>query len=120
MGGWYSPVGHYLPEELGGLSAAKYTAAVLAEGSTTRDGCNFPLHLHPVMNDADIYGDGKPTRIANSDRDLRQPEGSLPAAEATRGRVIAIPYPKHDWPEAIEEHAAAFRKVALQADRIER
>ena len=70
------------------------------------------------MNDADIYGDGKPTRIANSDRDLRQPEGSLPAAEATRDRVISIPYLKHDRPEAVEQHAAAFRKVALQADKL--
>ncbi|HCN09538.1 MAG TPA: hypothetical protein DIT01_16540 [Lentisphaeria bacterium] len=118
MGGWYSAVGHYLPEELGDLPAAKFCEAVRAEGSDTNPGCNFPLHLHPVMNDVDIYGDGKPTRIANSDRDLRQPEGSLPAAEAAHGRVIHIPYLKHDRPEAVEQHAAAFRKVALQADKL--
>ncbi|NIQ99023.1 MAG: hypothetical protein GTN78_02300, partial [Gemmatimonadales bacterium] len=28
MGGWYCPLGHYLPEELGGLPADRFTDAV--------------------------------------------------------------------------------------------
>ena len=71
-----------------------------------------------MFNTADIYGDGKPTRIAFSDRDLRQGPGSLPNAEAARGRVFGIPSFKHDWPEIIELYAAAFRKVALQAAKL--
>lgn len=50
--------------------------------SGTPCGCNFPLHLHPVFNTVDIYGDGQPTRISFSDRDLRQGPGSMPNAEA--------------------------------------
>ncbi|MBN2308147.1 MAG: DegT/DnrJ/EryC1/StrS family aminotransferase, partial [Candidatus Hydrogenedentes bacterium] len=81
MGGWYAAKGLYRAEELGGLDAARYCEAVTAEGCTTHPRCNPPMHLHPVLNDCDIYGHGKPTRIANSDRDLRQPAGSLPVSE---------------------------------------
>ena len=35
-------------------------------------GGNAPLHLHPLLNTTDVYGHGKPTRIANADRDLRR------------------------------------------------
>ena len=118
MGGWYFPLGIYVAEELGGLTSRKFIAAVAAEGVGTSCGCNFPLHLHPVFNTVDVYGDGKPTRIAFSDRDLRQGPGSLPHAEAVLDRVFRIPHFKHDYPEAIERYAAAFRKVALQADKL--
>ena len=118
MGGWYCPTGIYVAEELGGLPIQKFVDAVAAEGVRTAAGCNFPLHLHPVFNTVDIYGDGKPTRIAFSDRDLRQGAGSLPNAEAAQERTFRIPYFKHDHPETIERHAAAFRKVAMQADKL--
>ena len=72
----------------------------------------MPLHLHPVFNTADVYGDGKPTRIANSDRDLRQRKGSLPVTEAANARCYYIPWFKKFYPKLIEEHAAAFRKAA--------
>lgn len=118
MGGWYNPVGHYLPEELGGLAINRFIEAVNAEGGRTGRGVNSPLHLHPVFNEADIYNDGKPTRNAFSDRDLRQPRGSLPASEALGDRAIGVPWFKHDEPEYIEPFAAALRKVALQADKL--
>lgn len=112
MGGWYAARGHYLPEEVGGLSVTRFTQAVRAEGASTAPGCNLPLHLHPIMNTCDVYGHGKPTRIANSDRDLRQPEGSLPVTESITKRTYSIPWFKHYVPELIEQHANAFRKVA--------
>jgi dTDP-4-amino-4,6-dideoxygalactose transaminase len=112
MGGWYNPLGHYLPEELGGLPVVDFIAAVAAEGCNPARGANAPLHVHPVFNTVDVYGDGKPTRLAFADRDLRQPAGSLPVSERLAERVFGIPWFKHDWPAAIEHYAAAYRKVA--------
>ena len=118
MGGWYNPIGHYVPEELGGLPVLKFIEAVNAEGGQSGRGCNFPLHLHPVLNDADVYHDGKPTRIAFADRDVREGAGSLPVTEALVDRCLGVPWFKHDRPESIERFANAFRKVALQADEL--
>lgn len=119
MGGWYAAHGIYVPEELGGLSVGKFCAAVTAEGAGTHSGANLLMHLHPVLNEADVYGHGKPTRIANSDRDVRQHEGSLPVTESLPSRIYSIPWFKHYRPEIIEEYALAFRKVAENADEIE-
>ncbi len=119
MGGWYNPVGHYLPEELGGLPVARFIEAVNAEGGRCGRGVNAPLHLHPVFNEADVFGDGKPTRIAFANRDVRQPPGSLPVAEALAERAFGIPWFKHDDPDLIEQYAAAYRKVALRASQLQ-
>ncbi|MCK5804294.1 MAG: hypothetical protein KAI66_15760 [Lentisphaeria bacterium] len=48
--------------------------------------------------------------IVFSNRDLRQPEGSLPVAAAFHERTVMIPWFKHHRPETIEQHAAAYRK----------
>jgi len=111
MGGWYAARGLYRPEELGGLSIARFCEAVSAEGVSTSPGCNKPLHLHPLFNTCDVYGHGKPTRIAHTDRDVRQPPGSLPVSEGISARFYSIPWFKHHRPALIEEHALAFRKV---------
>ena len=118
MGGWYAAHGLYQPDELGGLPIGKFAEAVVAEGGICSPGANFPLHLHPLLNDADIYRHGKPTRIANSDRDLRQHEGSLPMTEAMTELCYSIPWFKHKRPQIIEEHALAYRKVAENADAL--
>jgi len=112
MAGWYAAHGHYRPEELGGLSVTGFARAVTAEGSICRPGGNRPLHLHPLFNTCDIYGHGKPTRLAHADRDLRQPRGSLPVTESLARRLCGIPWFKRNYPELIEEHAQAYRKVA--------
>jgi dTDP-4-amino-4,6-dideoxygalactose transaminase len=119
MGGWYAPHGIYVPEELGGLGVERFCEAVRAEGVGTHPGANSPLHLHPLLNEADVYGHGRPTRIANSRRDLRQPKGSLPVTESLPSRIFSIPWFKHYRPRIIEEHALAFRKVAENADELE-
>jgi perosamine synthetase len=118
MGGWYNPLGHYVPEELGGLPVGKYIEAVQAEGGGSRRAANFPMHLHPVLNDADVYHDGKPTRLAFAHRDVRQPKGSLPHSEALVDRILGVPWFKHDRPDQIEQFAAAYKKVALNADQL--
>ncbi|MCD6519887.1 MAG: DegT/DnrJ/EryC1/StrS family aminotransferase [Anaerolineae bacterium] len=112
MAGWYAPHGIYQPEELGGLSVTRFAEAVRAEGSICSPGVNRPLHLHPLLNTCDVYGHGKPTRIAHSQRDVRQPKGSLPVSERIGRLTYSIPWFKRYRPEIIEEHARAFRKVA--------
>jgi dTDP-4-amino-4,6-dideoxygalactose transaminase len=118
MGGWYMPHGLYRPEELGSLSIERFCAAVTAEGFESNPCYYFPLHLHPLLNEADVYGHGKPTRIANSNRDLRQGPGSLPVAEKIPERALVVPWFKKFDAQVIEEHALAFRKVAEHADEL--
>jgi len=112
MGGWYCPLGLYKPEELEGLSVSRFAEAVAAEGGNCAPGCNAPLHLHALLNTCDVYGHGKPTRIANADRDLRQPKGSLPVTELAGSRVYRIPWFKHYRPNYIKQQANAYKKVS--------
>jgi dTDP-4-amino-4,6-dideoxygalactose transaminase len=112
-GGWYAPHGLYRSEELEGLSIYRFCEALRAEGVPARPGCNLPLHLHPLFNTIDVYGDGKPTRIANCppNVDIRQPYGSLPVSEGIQEKVFSVPWFKRYRPEIIKEYADAFRKV---------
>lgn len=112
MGGWYAPHGLYRPEELGGLSVTRYAQAVRAEGASCSPGTNAPLHLHPLFNTADVYGHGKPTRLAHTTRDVRQPRGSLPVSERVGAHSFSIPWFKHCRPDVIQQYADAFRKPA--------
>ena len=74
-------------------------------------GCNAALHTHPVFQTADVYGDGVPTRIANSDYDVRRFDENLAAAEKIGEHVFRVPWLKKFIPEQIEEYANAFKKV---------
>ena len=76
------------------------------------------MHLHPVLNEVDIYGHGQPTRIANSNRDLRQGVGSLPVTETMPERIYSIPWFKYYDAQVIEQYATAFRKVAEHAEEL--
>jgi len=118
MGGWYNPLGHYRPEELGGLPIDRFIQALNAEGVPSWRAANLPLHRHPVFSTADIYGDGKPTRIAFSDRDLRESPGSLPVSEGLSERCMGVPWFKHYVPEQIDQYIAAHRKVVAQAEAL--
>lgn len=119
MAGWYGCHGIYRSQELGGLSITRFCEAAQAEGALgISPGCNKALHTHPVFNEADIYNHGRPTRIANSDRDLRQLRGSLPVSERIGHEVYHIPWFKHHRPEIIREYADALRKVAEHADEL--
>ncbi|MBP1990521.1 DegT/DnrJ/EryC1/StrS family aminotransferase [Paenibacillus eucommiae] len=109
--GWYAARGLYHAEQLGGLSVTRFCEALVAEGISCESGCNRPLHLHPVFHTADIYGHGTPTRLANTERDLLQPAGSLPVAEHISERVFSIPWFKQFRPESIDKYVLAIRKV---------
>jgi dTDP-4-amino-4,6-dideoxygalactose transaminase len=112
MAGWYAPHGLYKPAELGGLSITRFAAAVQAEGGICSPGMNKPLHIHPLLTEADIYGHDRPTRIAQAHRDLIREQGNLPVAEKIGHLTYSIPWFKHYRPEQIAENANAFRKVA--------
>lgn len=112
-GGWYACRGLYRPEELGGLSAARFCEAVVAEGVLTSPGCNKALHTHPIFNSVDIYKSGKPTNIANlpDGIDVRVTDADLPVSAAIHGRAFSLPWFKHFKPEIIDQYANAFKKV---------
>ena len=112
MAGWYAPHGIFRTEELGGLSVTRFAEAVAAEGDYfCYQGCNEALHTHSLFSTCDVYGHGKPTRIANSIRDVRKFDSSLPESEKVSKRVYGIPWFKHYKPEVIEQYANAYRKV---------
>ncbi len=112
-GGWYYPLFKYLPEELGGLSLTQFAKAINAEGSFCSPGAIAPLHLHPTLTEMDVYGHGKPTRIANykggeGEMLLKQ---SLPVSENINRYAFEIPWFKHNWKEQIDLHVSAYQKV---------
>ncbi len=117
-GGWYAARGLYRSEELDGLPISRFIEALQAEGVSTSAGAGFPLHLHPVCRDLDIYNEGEPTRISTVDEDIRQPEGSLPVSESMDERAMSAPWFKHYRPQIIDEHARAYRKVAHNAQAL--
>jgi len=112
MSGWYIPYGHYNPDELNGMTAADFAAAMRAEGVTdSKAGCNAPLHQHALFQTADIYGHGKPTRIANSTWDVREGDKSLPISEKICLYMCSVPYFKQLDKENIDKYIAAYRRV---------
>ncbi len=122
MGGWYSSRGLYRAEELGGLPLAKFCEAVRAECPSAaywcHPGANGALHLHPVFHTADIFRMGQPTMLSFGQRDVRQGPGTLPVSENIGEIAFGVPWFKHDYPEIIEQFAAAHRKVAEHAGEL--
>lgn len=114
MAGWYAPHGIYVSEELGGLSVTRFCEAVRAEGVfECWPGANLALHTHNLFQTADVYGDGKPTRIANASRDVRESDANLQRSVDIGKKTYTIPWLKKFIPEEIEQYANAFKKVAL-------
>ena len=112
MGGWYAARGKYVPEDLGGLSVTRFCEAVTAEGCVISPGANKPLHIHPLFTTCDVYGHGRPTRMAHAQRDIIAAQGSLPVTEQIGTRLYSIPWFKHFRPAEIDLYADAFKKVA--------
>ena len=114
MAGWYIPHGILEPEKLGGLSLTRFTEAVKAEGDPhCFPGCNKLLFNHGLFRECDVYGHGKPTRIANAQRDVRGMDDPMPVCREMMTRVFFVPWFKHYRPEIIREYAGAYIKVAL-------
>ena len=111
MAGWYVPVIRYNPDELGGLSISRFCEALRAEGVAANPGINRPLHTHPVHKTADVYNNGKPTRIRFTSTDIREMDKDLPVSEIINRRAFFFPWFKHFRPEIIDQYINAVRKV---------
>lgn len=111
MAGWYIPIMLYDPNQFEGLSITRFSEALTAEGVPVRPGINRALHTHPVNISADVYDDGKATRIAFSENDIRKMDEDLPVSSAINERAMFIPWFKHCWPEIIDQYANGFKKV---------
>lgn len=112
MGGFYNAHGIYVPEELGGLSVTRFCEALRAEGiNEAVPGVNAPLHAHGIFQTADIYGDGKPTRVANAETDVLKLDANLVESENIPTLAFGVPWLKKFIPAEIEEYANAIRKV---------
>jgi len=116
MAGFYSPHLGYYPDQLGGLTDIKFAEAVRAEGVDCWDGANRPLHLHNLFKTFDMFNFGKPTRIAFSDRDVREDDKYLARSEAFK--CISVPRFTSYNKEWIEKYAAAYRKVAENYEQL--
>ena len=112
MGGWYAPHGLYVPEDLKGLSVARFAEAVRAEGAPCNPGCNLAMHTHPIFNTLDVYGHGRPTNAAYLPKGANPKPPKLPVSEGIQARTYNIPYFKKFRKKDIEQYASAFRKAA--------
>ncbi len=94
--------------------------AIRAEGvAGAGAGGYFCHHLHPYFNECDVYGDGKPTRIAFSDRDVRQGVGDCPNAEKMSQYLLRVPRMiQYDEPY-VDQLAEAYVKVLSNLDQLE-
>ncbi len=115
MAGWYAASIIYKPEELEGLSVSRFSEAVLAEGleSGGNAGCNRPLHTHNLFKIADVFNDGEPTRIANSENDIRDMDDDLELSENIGKYTLHMPMFRGYDKDVVEQYANAFKKVAL-------
>ncbi|MDD3927377.1 MAG: DegT/DnrJ/EryC1/StrS family aminotransferase [bacterium] len=109
MGGWYNPLGHYRPEELGGLSVTRFCAALREVGVPVDPGCNKALHLHPLFSSIDVYNQGRPVNAMETSSG--QDDTSLSVAEGLQSRIFNVPWFKRYYPDTIEEYADIVRKV---------
>jgi len=112
MGGWYIPHCLYDSTALGGLSVARFTEALRAEGISSFAGANFCLHTHKLFRDFNIYNTKKPTRIAYSERDVRELDSACDSSLDLA--CFSLPWFKHFDDESrawIEAYAEAIKKV---------
>jgi hypothetical protein len=56
--------------------------------------------------------------VAQAEREVRAPAGSLPVSEAINEFCFGVPWFKRHRPEVIDEYVLAVKKVAAQADRL--
>jgi len=112
-GGWYYPVSGYAGDELEGLSLERFAKAVRAEGSVCSPGFTKPLHRHPLFTKMDVYGHGRPTRTANFNGNVNTKHYFEPLAvsENINSRTFVVPWFKKYYPDIIDDHIKAYRKV---------
>lgn len=106
MGAHYCPRLIYKPEELEGLSASRFAAAVHAEfngSNRCAAGANFNLHTHKYFKTFDPMHSMTP----------KADDGIIDAALAPSDRVdcVSVPWFKHFDREWLDLYIAAYEKV---------
>ncbi len=117
-GAWYNTACHYAAEELDGMPMSKFVEAVQAENLPIGRLGNFPLHLHPVFTQADLFHQGQATAIAFGQRDVRQGVGTLPISERAPERCFIVPrFCKYDR-ALIDRYISGIQKVVLHRQEL--
>ena len=118
--GWYYSRVRYSPEAFEGVSSHLFARACNAEmggrGGFSA-GCNFPLHLSSIFDDADIFGNGRPPSKCNLPQGVSPKEltGRLPVAESigiVGNQIFGEPWFKHCDCARIDRYVEAVHKVA--------
>ncbi len=111
--GFYCAGVAYYPEALHGLPASVFANAVNAEIGGGQKwisfGANYCLHTHEFFQTFDFDQSGKPSRIANASRDVRQFDEALQASVDKQS--VSAPRIRRYNKEWIEKFAQAFRNV---------
>lgn len=105
MGGYYSPLLIYYPEELGGLSSSRFAEAVTAElngAGGCRAGANYCLHTHKYFKTFDPRHSTTKKADAPDDDAL---DISL------KKECISVPWFKNLNKEWIDRYVAVYKKV---------
>lgn len=118
--GFYCAAAAYFPDELHGLPSSEFAKAVNAEIGGGRKwisyGANYCLHTHEFFKTFDFDNTGKPSRIANASRDVRQFDETLKASEEKQ--CVSAPWFKKFNKEWIEKLAQAFRNVVENHEQL--
>ena len=113
MAGFYAPNAVYDPSELGGLTVGAFVEAYNKEIGVRElwihEGANKCLHTHNFFKTFDFNGSGKPSRIADADRDVRALDKECEIAE--RKYCFSVPWIKKYDKKYIEKIADAFKAV---------
>lgn len=105
MGGYYSPLLIYYPEELGGLSSSRFAEAVTAElngAGGCRAGANYCLHTHKYFKTFDPQHSTTKKADTSDDDAL---DISL------KKECISVPWFKNLNKEWIDRYVAVYKKV---------
>lgn len=100
MGGWYSPVGRYIKEELNGLNINEFAKEVTSAGSicSVYSGQGKGHHTHAYFQEAYPLN----SKIRNAALQLT---GQLPIAQSSPGTILDVPWFKHFRKDEIKQHA---------------
>jgi dTDP-4-amino-4,6-dideoxygalactose transaminase len=109
------PYLRYHPAAFGGTTAARFAAALRAEGAQVRVGGEFPgwasLHLQPVIAERRHMAFHHPANAESVAR-ARYGPGTLPVTESPPGDRIWLPiFHRYDR-DLLDQYVAAFEKVA--------
>lgn len=120
MAGWYLPHAGYHAEELHGLSVLKFCEALRAECGVNEgygwSGANYCLHKHSFFKSFDLRNEGKPSRIAYNEYDVRQDDDKCdPSVSIDCFSVPRFVYFDKEW---IDAFAGIIRKVVMNHEQL--